>query len=260
MKIVVFTQDERLFIPTSIEILADGLGSDLVCIVSAPPLSTFRNPVRALGLHVVLFGLRGTVVMASRIAYTRIARWLGRRPKNRRYWSLSEIGEREGIPTYRVDKVNSPAMHEILDRHPADLLVSVSCPQIIRPKVLNRFSKGGINVHSAPLPRYRGLLPSFWTLYHGERETAVTVHVLADKLDNGDILLQQSVPIEEGETWWSLVSKTKKAAGQAALEAVRRWEDGTLERRENPDSQSTYFSFPTVRDIRESRARGVRMV
>ena len=158
-----------------------------------------------------------------------------------------------------MEKVNSQEMHDILDRHPSDLLVSVSCPQIIRPKLLRRFSHGGINVHSAPLPRYRGLLPSFWVLLNGERETAVTVHDLAEKLDNGDILHQKPIVIEEGETWNSLLGKTKVAAGEALVEVIGQVDEGTATRRPNRDEDSTYFSFPTWKDAKVFRSRGLRM-
>ena len=38
-------------------------------------------------------------------------------------------------------------------------------------------------------------MPAFWALLNNETETATTVHDLADKLDNGEILVQRSFQI-----------------------------------------------------------------
>jgi methionyl-tRNA formyltransferase len=223
-------------------------------------MSTHGGALKGLIKHLSVFGIQGTLRMGLQVVWARLGPRLGfRPPKGRRYWSIEEIGSRFGIPTFCIDKVNSTEMHQILDRHPSDLLISVSCPQVIRAKLLQRFPKGGINAHSAPLPRYRGLLPSFWVLFHGETETAVTVHDLAEKLDNGDILHQEPVPIDPGETWNSLVGKTKRAAGNALVEVIRQIESGSVIRRPNRDEESTYFHFPTWKEARAFRARGLRM-
>jgi len=102
-------------------------------------------------------------------------------------------------------------------------------------------------------------MPGFWALYHGEQETAATVHVLAEKLDNGEILLQRHVRIDSGDTWDSLITKTKEAAGHALIETILQMEAGTINRRPNPDDEASYFSVPTWRDAREFRRRGCRM-
>lgn len=259
MKIALFTQDEDLYLPVPIAAVVERHQANVTCLCLSPPMSTHGGGVGAVAKHLAVFGPLGSIRMAYRLAR---ARWRARSrkdPKDGGYRSMEDIGRRHGIPTYRVARVNSGEMMGIVERHPADLLVSVSCPQIIRKKVLDRFPRGGINVHSAPLPRYRGLMPAFWTLYHGETETAVTVHRLADKLDNGAILLQRPVAVAEDETWESLVRKTKAAAGEALLEAIAALEKGTIAERPNPDEESTYFSFPTWRDALRFRLRGKRM-
>ncbi|MCF6176051.1 MAG: hypothetical protein L3J71_09825 [Victivallaceae bacterium] len=95
----------------------------------------------------------------------------------------------------------------MLDDYQPDLFVSISCPQIIRKKLRERFVNGCINVHGAPLPKYRGLMPAFWMLKNNETEGAATVHVLDERLDDGDIILQQKVSISSEDTWDSMVKK-----------------------------------------------------
>lgn len=235
--------------------MPDQVGS----IILSPPMSTHGGKLKGLLRHLPVFGIIGTLRMGWRVIWARLGPLLGARPKNRTCWSIQEVGRKFGVPVYYVDDVNSQEMQRIIASHPADLLVSVSCPQILRPAVLSRFPSGGINVHSAPLPRYRGLMPAFWVLYNQETQTAVTVHDLAEKLDNGDILLQRPVEISAGETWNTLLAKTKSAAGDALVDAIRGIEAGTVTRRPNLDAESTYFSFPEWKHAREFRARGLKM-
>ncbi|MCP5056946.1 MAG: hypothetical protein GY937_09515 [bacterium] len=260
MKIAIFSQDERVFLPSSVGTVVEAMPEQISCIVLSPPMSTHGGAVKGLLRHLPVFGIHGTLRMGLQVIWARLGPMLGfRPPAPRRYWSLEEVGREFNIPTFHVDKVNSQEMHDILDRHPSNLLASISCPQILRGKVLRRFDQGGINVHSAPLPRYRGLMPAFWVLYHGEKETAVTVHDLAEKLDNGEILHQEPVTIDSGETWNSLLGKTKSAAGTALVKAIEQIEDGSVQRKPNRDEDSTYFSFPTWEDARVFRSRGIRM-
>ena len=258
-RIAIFTQDERIFLPIAVERLISEMPERIVYVALCSPMSTHGGWWKGLKRHLPVFGLRGTVTMAARIAMAKIGPLLVRRPQGKRHWSIADAAREYGIPVLRLGDVNAAESHEVMDRYDAQLLVSVSCPQILRKKTLDRFSHGAINVHSSPLPNYRGLMPAFWVLYHGESETAVTAHVLDSKIDNGDILLQRPVPIAADETWDSLVRKTKTVAGEVLVEVIRAIEAGTVVRRNNDDDEATYFSFPTKEDVREFRRRGKRM-
>jgi methionyl-tRNA formyltransferase len=54
---------------------------------------------------------------------------------------------------------------------------------------------GSLNVHQGLAPWYRGGPPVFWELYNGEQEVGITVHFVESKVDSGEIVLQQTVPL-----------------------------------------------------------------
>jgi folate-dependent phosphoribosylglycinamide formyltransferase PurN len=54
---------------------------------------------------------------------------------------------------------------------------------------------GSINIHQGLAPYYRGGPPVFWELYNGEREVGVTVHFVESKVDAGEIILQETLPL-----------------------------------------------------------------
>jgi methionyl-tRNA formyltransferase len=258
MRIVIFTQEENVYLPDSFARVCAARPTEIVCIISAPPMSTHGGPVKGFLRHVRLFGLRGTLTLGLRVLRAKLLARLTRPGTSGPFYSIPSVAAAFGIPYHYVEKVKGAEFLALLDRYQPDLLISISCPQIIGKKVRERFSRGCINVHGAPLPRYRGLMPAFWALRNGEVRTAATVHDLADKLDNGEILVQREVEITPQDTWDHLVRKTKAAGVDALLEAIAGVEHGTIERKPNPDSESTYFSFPTAADRREFLAAGRR--
>ena len=62
--------------------------------------------------------------------------------------------------------------------------------------LLDRYSV--LNVHLAPLPRYRGRHPLPWALINGESTFGITIHQMTKEIDGGDIYWQRQVPIVAG--------------------------------------------------------------
>jgi methionyl-tRNA formyltransferase len=255
MRILILTQNESLYLPRAFAKVLRELAGEVVCIVSAPAMSTHKGVIRGIVKHVGLFGIKNSFHITMKIIAYRI---LDLFKKGNGLYSIKSVARSFALPFHEIVKVNTPEFHQIIDLYSPDLLISMSCPQIIGKKVRARFLKGCINVHGAPLPKYRGLMPAFWALRNNEQETAVSVHDLADKLDNGDILLQMKVPITKDDTWDSLVRKTKDAGADALTNVVRLIVSGTVTRKQNSDEEATYFSFPTQADRKVFLAMGRR--
>jgi methionyl-tRNA formyltransferase len=258
MKLLILTQNENLYLPQAFAKVCEAFRSEVACIVIAPAMSTHGGPVKGLLKHWTLFGTYGTLVLTRRVLWNKC---------RSRFESPSSLGPQHSIENvarafqvqcFHVKKVNHPDFYQLIDRFQPDLLISISCPQVIGRRARQRFSLGAINVHGAPLPKYRGLMPAFWALRNQEPQTAVTVHDLADKLDNGQILVQKPVEITSDETWDSLVKKTKLAGAEALIDAIEQIRAGTVQRRPNRDEDATYFSFPTKADRQAFRAAGRR--
>ena len=258
MKLLIATQDESIYLPTALEIVCRERREDLLGIVVSPPLSTHGSPWKGITLHVGVFGFAGCFRLAMRMLGCRTKDALGRGKTGGPFYSVAHVARSFGIPFFKVRELSGSEACRLFSDLKADLLISMSCPQIIRKHVRDMFPKGAINVHSAPLPRYRGLMPVFWVLANQESRTAVTVHELADGLDNGDILAQRIVPVTSGDTWHDLVLRCKRAGAELLLKTIQEVEQGTVNRRSNPDEESTYFGFPMPDDARRFRQLGRR--
>ncbi|MBH49862.1 MAG: hypothetical protein CMG69_03820 [Candidatus Marinimicrobia bacterium] len=249
MKILILTQDDNLYIPDALAKVCNSLNNSnekIVCIVSSPAMSTHGGVVKGIWNHIKLFGFRGTSIMIFRIIRNKILENFS--TTNNNNFSLRSVAAKFNIAFHRIKIINCNDFHLLIDKYSPDILVSLSCPQIIGKKVRNRFPMGCINVHGSPLPRYRGLMPSFWVLRNEESVTAVTVHDLTAKLDDGDILAQREVPISPEDTWDSLVKKTKAVGAIALIDTIRNIKNNSVKRMPNLNSKASYYSFPTSKD------------
>ena len=81
----------------------------------------------------------------------------------------------------------------------ADLFVVVAFRML--PEIVWKIpDKGTINLHTSYLPNYRGAAPLNRVLINGESETGVTTFFIDEKIDSGQIIMQEHVALNENTT------------------------------------------------------------
>jgi methionyl-tRNA formyltransferase len=96
-----------------------------------------------------------------------------------------------------------------------------------------------VNVHYAPLPRYRGRATVNWAIINGESRCAISIHSLVPGLDAGGILFQQFVPIGPSDTVTDLYERLNAIQRDELAGAVARRLKGD-EGQPQDESQATY--------------------
>lgn len=81
-------------------------------------------------------------------------------------------------------------------------------------------SLGTFNLHASLLPRYRGAAPINHAIMNGDTETGVTTFFLRHEIDTGDIILQQSIKIEENDNAGSLHDKLMHLGAEVTLRTL----------------------------------------
>jgi methionyl-tRNA formyltransferase len=198
--------------------------------------------------------------MGFRFAWCKVAAKLGFGGKPGSFLSIAQVCRYYKVSVITPRNLNSPEFLQAVKDLEIDLVASVAAPQIFRQPLIELPKFGCINIHNSPLPKYRGMLPNFWQMYHGESQVGTTIHRINAKLDDGAILLQRFSPIERGETLDSLMSKTKRLGAHFMMEAIALIQNGKAQEIENTKEQATYFTFPTKSDVREFRRRGYRIL
>lgn len=178
---------------------------------------------------------------------------------NKKIFTVNKLAEHYDVPVYEAVAVNSDEALNWVAAHSPDLLVSVSCPQMIKRKMLSLASHGGINIHSSLLPAYAGLAPYFWVLSAGEKVAGTTVHYMTLKFDEGNILVQKTLEIKPRESTFNLFKRLAELGSPALLAAVESALAGNPGTKQDM-TRYTYFSNPTFSSYLELRKRGHRLL
>lgn len=186
--------------------------------------------------------------------------WLG---STRRCYTVEAVARKYGVPVHRTSDVNSEEFRKLLADLGVSFIVSISGTQMYRKPLRDQMKHGIVNCHGALLPKYRGLMPSFWTLANGEKEGGVSVHFVDAKLDNGPIVVQKWYRIHSRDTLEDIMARGKDLAAECIIECVRIVEDAAKRGVEppttpNPAEELTHFSMPTKADVDRFKAGGHR--
>lgn len=171
-------------------------------------------------------------------------------------YSVASVAKKYGVPTTEAVDVNSEEFRQHLRDEGVELIVSISGTQLYKKLLREQTPAGIINCHGALLPKYRGLMPSFWTLCNNESEGGVSVHFVAAKLDSGPIVVQRRYRIHPHDTLEDVMQRSKDLAAEAILDSVRLIEAGDPPLIDNPEELATSFSMPGPEDVKRFRATG----
>lgn len=128
---------------------------------------------------------------------------------------------------------------EIIDLEP-DLIVTCAYGQILPKELLDYPKYGCINVHASLLPKLRGGAPIHKAIINGYKKTGITIMYMAPGMDDGDIISQKEVEINDTDTASSLHDKLKVVGSKLLLETLPSILDGTAKRTVQDSTQVTY--------------------
>jgi methionyl-tRNA formyltransferase len=173
--------------------------------------------------------------------------------------SVRTVAQTQGVSVETLNTVNDASFVERVEEEEIDVILSVSAPEIFGPELLQAPTWGCLNVHTAKLPQYRGMLPTFWALYHGDDEIGVTIHTMEEEIDQGKIAQQSMFPVASSDTLDDVIKQGKEEGGRLAAKVLNTLAEGTLQLRPM-EGEESYFSFPSGEERRELQQKGRRLL
>ncbi len=137
---------------------------------------------------------------------------------------VKQAALRHGIPLWQPERLRDPDFLNALRALEADLFVVVAF-RILPAELLKIPPAGTVNLHPSLLPRYRGAAPIQWAVMNGDQETGVTTFLIERKVDAGDILCQETVPIEPEETAGELNERLSRIGAELLLRTMHLMAD-----------------------------------
>ena len=121
-----------------------------------------------------------------------------------------------------------------------DCIVVVAYGKILPKEILEIPPYRVINLHASLLPRYRGAAPIQRAIMAGEKETGNTVMLVSERMDAGDILSQEKVPIDEEEDVQSLSQKLSVKGADLLVRTLKLWFEGKVKPVPQKEEEATY--------------------
>jgi len=142
------------------------------------------------------------------------------------------------LPVSQPESLKSPEFIGEIASLGADVIVVVAF-RILPSELINAARLGAINLHASLLPKYRGAAPINWAIINGEKETGYTIFQIKPRIDTGDILMQEAVPISERDTYGDLYERLSRLGAPALVRTLDGLEKGTLTAIPQKDSLAT---------------------
>jgi methionyl-tRNA formyltransferase len=244
MRVLIITQDDPFYLTDSLSHLIKNFPphSQIIacCVLEVSPFGKKETFIEKAWRTFKIFGLDFFIHYTFKFIIQKIF--------FRRH--LTNLLKDENIPVIRLNKgINHPESLGILGSYSPDLLISVASNQIFKRPLIDLAPKGCINLHTSLLPKYRGLLPTFWVMKNNEKETGVSVFFVDDGIDSGPIIVQTKVVIGN-RSQEELIRHTKQVGMDAIISAIDIIKKGDYELIENDISKQSYFSFPSSADVK----------
>jgi len=149
---------------------------------------------------------------------------------------VKQFAVENNIPVFQPEKLkgNDEFINQMKTLQP-DLFVVVAF-RILSKEVFEIPIFGSFNLHGSYLPKYRGAAPIQWALINGEIETGLTTFKLAEKVDTGNIYVQEKMKINPEDNFESLHDRMSELGAKLVLKTVNLIERGNYELKKQDDS------------------------
>lgn len=245
MKIWIVTMEDPLYTVDFIKEIIEGRSKDIAGITLAKgdrlKIGKKKSKKEYLFSLLLIMGLRTYIWSVFKTLIFKL------RKKINPNTGLKEFGEKYGIPVSYTTNPNSKEFLNMLRENKVDVIINQS-QFIIKKPFLESAKIGVLNRHNALLPKNRGRLTPFWVLYNKDQESGVSIHFVDEGIDSGDIVVQKRFEVPQNASFKKIVSINYSLAGKAMLEALDKLERGDQNYLENPDSQATYNTIPTMNE------------
>lgn len=156
-----------------------------------------------------------------------------------------------GVPVIRLASMHDQAALERAASLSPDILLVACFPMILGREWLAMPREICLNLHPSVLPSYRGPTPLFWQFRAGEEETGITLHVIEEDVDAGDIVAQSTMPLPIGARFSDVNGELAGRGADLVIELLGKMSAGiAVPRTDQDEAIASYQPFPQEKDFR----------
>lgn len=124
------------------------------------------------------------------------------------------------IDVFQPPDISDNAFLDSLRGKDADMFVVVDYSQLLRKGLLDMPKRYCINLHPSLLPKYRGAAPVNWAILNGEEVTGNTVIKMVERMDAGEVIMQEEIKIADDENAAELSDRLSQSGAELILKTL----------------------------------------
>ena len=159
--------------------------------------------------------------------------------------AVKDLALERGLVVEQPERLRDPAVVERVRALGPEAIVVAAYGRILPKMLLDIPPRGAINVHASLLPRYRGAAPIQRAILAGDMQTGITIMQMNERMDEGDILLQEALPIHEDDTAETLGKRLSALGARLLAETLDRLARGDVVPRKQNDQEATLAPMVT---------------
>lgn len=144
------------------------------------------------------------------------------------------------IEVYTPEDPNALSFVDRLNKLKPSLFVLSSYGHILSRNLLDVPNMGSLNIHPSLLPKYRGAAPIQRAIMAGEDKTGITIFFMDEKIDHGEIIVQEELAIKPDENYGSLCSRLSELGAEIIVRTIESIESGTYKKMPQNNSDMSY--------------------
>ncbi len=266
LRILLVTQDDPFYVAIFFKELLKhnlSLSFDLIGVVIQPPLGK-KSLKKLINQMIDFYGYWNFIVFGFKYVGYKTLNLIAVKLFKGKFaggFSVEHILLKNNVRVIELKNINNEESINYLKSLNLDIIFSIAASQIFKEKILNLPKIGCFNIHTSKLPKNRGMMPNFWSLFNYENDpiSAVTIHKMNKELDDGEILLQKYFDLDPKESLDALIRRTKMLSVEAFLEAISILSGKNLTLLTNDSKFATYNTFPTREDVKKFMQKGYRL-
>lgn len=133
--------------------------------------------------------------------------------------AVKKYAKSKDLKILQPDKFRDEVFLNQLKELNADLQIVVAFKML--PEIVWNMPKlGTFNLHASLLPQYRGAAPLNWAIINGDKKTGVTTFFLKHKIDTGNVIFQEEIPISNNDNAGTIHDKLMYKGADLVLKTV----------------------------------------
>lgn len=266
LKILLVTQNDPFYLPIFFnELFKNNISNEfnLEGIIIQRPLG--KKSFKKLVVQMLdFYGFKNFFIVGTKFIAFKILNFTAVKIFNGKFpgtFSVEHILRKKNLKIIQIKNINSKESLDYLRTLNLDIIFSIAASQIFKKDILELPKLGCFNIHTSKLPKNRGMMPNFWSLYkyYEEPTSAITIHKMNENLDDGEILIQTEFTLDPKESLDSLIKRTKKMSAEIFLKAIDILNNQSVSFIKNDPLRASYNSFPKKEDVLKFKEKGFKI-